>query len=82
MCYLNQHDNANTVADITHGRAKRIVSVVFEVFWSIGLILLPGVSIFISSWTNLYLVVSLPTLFLIFLHRFETLLRPNWNISN
>lgn len=63
--------NQRTVADITSGRAKRIVTVMYELFWSIGLILLPGVTIFFSNWTNLYLVISLPTLFLIFMHRYE-----------
>lgn len=58
-----------SVTDITGGRAKTIVVVLFELFWSIGLILLPAVSMFFSNWSNLYLVISLPTLVLVFLHR-------------
>lgn len=58
-----------TVADITHGKAKVIASVIFELFWSIGLIMLPGLTIFFTNYTNLYMAVSMPTIVLIFLHR-------------
>ncbi len=59
----------NIVSDITHGKAKVITSVIFELFWSIGLILLPGLTIFFTNYTNLYMAVSMPTILLIFLHR-------------
>lgn len=70
-----------TVADITGGRAKLIVTVLFELFWSIGLILLPAVAMFFSNWSNLYLVISLPTLVLVFLHRLIPD-SPRWMISH
>lgn len=41
----------------------------FEQFWSIGVILLPGLSSFFVSWSHIYLAISLPTFGLIFLHR-------------
>lgn len=66
--YLLNHYSI-PVSDITGGRAKLLVTILFELFWSIGLILLPAVSIFLSDWTNLYHVLSLPTLILVFLHR-------------
>jgi hypothetical protein len=37
----------------------------FEQFWSIGLMLLPGVASYWSSWTYLYMAISYPTLLLI-----------------
>lgn len=57
------------VADITNGKAKQIVTTLFELFWSIGLILLPGISIFVDDWTGLYIVISSSTIILVILHR-------------
>lgn len=57
------------MGDITGGRAKIITTVLFELFWSIGLILLPGLAIFVNNWTHLYVAISMPTLVLVFLHR-------------
>lgn len=62
-------DPLSTVVDITGGRARLIAAVLFELFWSVGLILLPAVAMFSSDWSNLYLVISMPTLGLVFLHR-------------
>lgn len=33
----------------------------FETFWGIGVILLPLIAHYFSSWTSIYLVISLPT---------------------
>ncbi|XP_037924364.1 solute carrier family 22 member 7-like [Hermetia illucens] len=60
------------LADITAGKAKVIITTLFELFWSIGLILLPGISIFVDSWTHLYVAISSPTILLVFLHRWIT----------
>lgn len=40
----------------------------FEQFWSIGLLLLPGVASYWSSWTYLYMAISYPTIILIALY--------------
>lgn len=45
------------------------MTTLFEQFWSVGVILLPGVASFWSSWTHLYMAISMPTFVLIFLHR-------------
>ncbi|XP_050322366.1 solute carrier family 22 member 3 [Bactrocera neohumeralis] len=55
--------------DITDGRAKTIVTTLSELFWGIGLILLPGISIFFDSWSYLYVAISASVLILIFVHR-------------
>lgn len=55
--------------DITGGKFKTITICMFEQFWSIGVMLLPGVASFWSSWSQLYLAISLPTFLLVILHR-------------
>ncbi|XP_055850560.1 solute carrier family 22 member 3 [Episyrphus balteatus] len=57
------------LTDITGGQAKVIVRCLFELFWSIGLILLPGISIFVDDWSQLYYVISSFTIFLLLLNR-------------
>ncbi|XP_013115754.1 organic cation transporter-like protein isoform X2 [Stomoxys calcitrans] len=57
------------MADITGGIYKTCVSTLFEQFWSIGVILLPGVASFFSSWSYLYMAISWPTVILIYLWR-------------
>lgn len=39
----------------------------FEQFWSIGIMLLPAIASYWTSWTYLYMAISWPTVFLIFL---------------
>ncbi|XP_004535657.1 solute carrier family 22 member 8 [Ceratitis capitata] len=55
--------------DITAGRTKTIVTTLSELFWGIGLILLPGISIFFDSWSYLYLAISASVIILIFVHK-------------
>ncbi|XP_062555790.1 organic cation transporter protein-like [Armigeres subalbatus] len=57
------------MSDITGGKYKTAVICLFEQFWSIGVMMLPGVASFWSSWSQLYLAISLPTFILIILHR-------------
>ncbi|XP_001663173.2 solute carrier family 22 member 8 [Aedes aegypti] len=57
------------MSDITGGKFKTATICLFEQFWSIGVIMLPGVASFWSSWSQLYLAISLPTFVLIILHR-------------
>lgn len=58
------------VADITGGIYKTCVTALFEQFWSIGVILLPGLASFFKSWTHLYMAISWPTLLLIYLWQY------------
>lgn len=57
------------VVDITGGKARTITSIVFELFWSIGLILLPALSIISGTWSHMYIAISTPTLALLFLYQ-------------
>lgn len=40
----------------------------FEQFWSVGIMLLPAVASYWTSWTYLYMAISYPTVILIFLY--------------
>ncbi|XP_075145197.1 organic cation transporter protein isoform X2 [Haematobia irritans] len=68
------------MADITGGIYKTCVSTLFEQFWSIGVILLPGVASFFSSWSDLYMAISWPTVILIYLWRWIPD-SPRWMIA-
>ncbi|XP_037807316.1 solute carrier family 22 member 3 [Lucilia sericata] len=57
------------LTDITAGKARTIIVTLSELFWSIGLILLPGISIFFDSWSYLYIAISTSVILLVFLHR-------------
>lgn len=56
------------VGDITASKYRVTCICLFEQFWSIGDILLPGVGSFWSSWNLIYVAISLPTIGLIFLY--------------
>ncbi|TDG46627.1 hypothetical protein AWZ03_006939 [Drosophila navojoa] len=55
------------MADITGGKYRTYVSTLFEQFWSIGVMMLPGLASFWSSWSHLYMAISWPTVILIYL---------------
>lgn len=57
------------VVDTTGGRAKIMITILFELFWSIGLILLPVFYVFITNPFGLYIGISTPTLLMVFLYR-------------
>ncbi|XP_067615965.1 solute carrier family 22 member 3 isoform X1 [Eurosta solidaginis] len=68
-CTLMMSAGQVILMDITGGRAKIIVTTLSELFWGIGLILLPGISIFFDSWCYLYVAISSFVVILIFMHR-------------
>lgn len=68
-CALMYTSGQMILVDITGGTPKIITSIVFELFWSIGLILLPSLSIFFNTWSQLYMAISMPTMVLVFLYR-------------
>lgn len=57
-----------TLSDITSGKYRVAVVCLFEQYWSIGVILLPLVSKWWSSWSIVYTAITLPTIILIFLY--------------
>nr|XP_019529218.2 organic cation transporter protein-like [Aedes albopictus] len=55
--------------DITGGKFKTVTVCMFEQFWSIGVIMLPGLASLVTNWSQLYLAISLPTLGYIISHK-------------
>lgn len=58
-----------TLADITSGKYRVAVTCLFEQFWSVGVILLPLAGAWLSSWSIVYIAITIPTFILIFLYR-------------
>ncbi|XP_031635382.1 organic cation transporter-like protein isoform X2 [Contarinia nasturtii] len=69
-CALMYNSGSVIFTDITNGPAKTITLLVFEFFWSIGLIILPIFNVFIEEWSKLYIAISMPTIALIFLIKY------------
>ncbi|XP_062561076.1 organic cation transporter protein-like isoform X2 [Armigeres subalbatus] len=69
FCAFMYTGGAVIMNDITGGKFKTVTICLFEQFWAIGVMLLPGLDMLTNSWSELYLALSLPTFALIFLHR-------------
>ncbi|XP_039494234.1 solute carrier family 22 member 13 [Drosophila santomea] len=54
-------------ADITAGMHRIGAIILYDTFWSIGVILLPGLSSFFNSWSLIYVGITFPTVMLILL---------------
>lgn len=57
-----------TLTDICGGKYRVIVVCLFELFWSIGVCLLPLVGSIWDSWRLVYVAISLPTISLFFIY--------------
>lgn len=53
-----------SVCDITGGKYTTAALALYEQFWSIGVIMLPGLASMFTSWSHLYMAISIPTVFL------------------
>ncbi|XP_054725149.1 solute carrier family 22 member 13 [Anastrepha obliqua] len=67
--------------DITGGRYRTGVIILYDTFWSLGVILLPGISSFFQNWSELYLGITFPTVILLFLLQW-TPESPRWLLKN
>lgn len=67
-CFFH-YSHFDVVSDITAGKPKTIIVTTFESFWSVGVILLPGLARLVKSWSHLYMAISWPTVILIILWR-------------
>ncbi|EDV41747.1 uncharacterized protein Dana_GF17346 [Drosophila ananassae] len=54
-------------ADITAGVHRIGAIILYDTFWSVGVILLPGLSSFFNSWSLIYVGITFPTVLLILL---------------
>ncbi|XP_055905941.1 solute carrier family 22 member 13 [Eupeodes corollae] len=66
-CALMFTGGHTILSDITAGKYRLGVIILYDTFWSIGLFLLPGLASFFRNWTQIYLGITFPTLVLIFL---------------
>lgn len=56
------------VSDITSGKYRVSAVCLFEQFWSIGVILLPGAASWWNNWGTIYIAISVPTVTLFILY--------------
>lgn len=56
------------LTDITSGNIRLYVISIFELFWSIGVIILAIIGSPWQNWRIVYVVISLPTILILFLH--------------
>lgn len=68
-CALMFTSGQAILVDITGGKYRMGVVTLYDTFWAIGVILLPGLAKFYHSWSFIYLGISLPTVLLIVLYR-------------
>ncbi|KAH8250183.1 hypothetical protein KR026_007095, partial [Drosophila bipectinata] len=69
FCALMYTSGQFILNDITSGKARIIVITLSELFWSIGLVLLPAISIYFDNWSYLYVAISSSLIVLVWLHR-------------
>lgn len=55
------------VSDITKGKLRIASQIFFDFFWSIGILILSIITQYEARWTQLYMIISFPTLFILFL---------------
>lgn len=49
------------MSDVLYGKYKQAVLSLYELFWAVGVIILPGLASFFHSWSHIYMAISLPT---------------------
>ncbi|XP_067616056.1 organic cation transporter protein isoform X2 [Eurosta solidaginis] len=67
--------------DITTGRYRSGAIILYDTFWSIGVILLPGLSSYFKNWSHIYLGITFPTLILLLLLQW-TPESPRWLLKH
>ncbi|KAM7363055.1 organic cation transporter protein [Cochliomyia hominivorax] len=68
-------------ADITSGIYRIGAIILYDTFWSLGVIFLPSLSAFFNNWTFIYLGITFPTLILTLLLQW-TPESPRWLLKN
>ncbi|KAH0519961.1 Solute carrier family 22 member 3 [Microtus ochrogaster] len=68
------------VTEIVGSKQRRIVGIVIQMFFTLGIILLPGIAYFMPSWQGIQLAISLPS-FLFLLYYWVVPESPRWLIT-
>lgn len=68
------------VTEIVGSKQRRIVGIVIQMFFTLGIILLPGIAYFTPNWQGIQLAISLPS-FLFLLYYWVVPESPRWLIT-
>ncbi|XP_012502244.1 PREDICTED: solute carrier family 22 member 3 [Propithecus coquereli] len=68
------------VTEIVGSKQRRIVGIVIQMFFTLGIIILPGIAYFIPSWQGIQLAITLPN-FLFLLYYWVVPESPRWLIT-
>nr|XP_045014735.1 solute carrier family 22 member 3 isoform X2 [Jaculus jaculus] len=68
------------VTEIVGSKQRRIVGIVIQIFFTLGIIILPGIAYFIPSWQGIQLATTLPN-FLFLLYYWVVPESPRWLIT-
>ncbi|XP_037376587.1 solute carrier family 22 member 3 isoform X2 [Talpa occidentalis] len=68
------------VTEIVGSKQRRIVGIVIQMFFTLGIIILPGIAYFIPNWQGIQLAITLPN-FLFLLYFWAVPESPRWLIT-
>ncbi|XP_032341187.1 solute carrier family 22 member 3 isoform X3 [Camelus ferus] len=68
------------VTEIVGSKQRRIVGIAIQMFFTLGIIILPGIAYFIPSWQGIQLAITLPN-FLFLLYYWVVPESPRWLIT-
>ncbi|KAM5228756.1 solute carrier family 22 member 3 [Ctenodactylus gundi] len=68
------------VTEIVGSKQRRIVGIVIQMFFTLGIIILPGIAYFIPNWQGMQLAITLPS-FLFLLYYWVVPESPRWLIT-
>nr|XP_025871758.1 solute carrier family 22 member 3 [Vulpes vulpes] len=68
------------VTEIVGSKQRRIVGIVVQMFFTLGIIILPGIAYFIPNWQGIQLAITLPS-FLFLLYYWVVPESPRWLIT-
>ncbi|XP_070273482.1 solute carrier family 22 member 3 [Myotis yumanensis] len=68
------------VTEIVGSKQRRIVGIVIQIFFTLGIIILPGIAYFIPNWQGIQLAITLPN-FLFLLYYWAVPESPRWLVT-
>ncbi|ELK34829.1 Solute carrier family 22 member 3 [Myotis davidii] len=68
------------VTEIVGSKQRRIVGIVIQMFFTLGIIILPGIAYFIPNWQGIQLAITLPN-FLFLLYYWAVPESPRWLVT-